>query len=170
MAITAAVPSPRASGTLRPGSLISSATYAAAFHPEYVNITGISASSHAPGGTADAPCWRPAEEPAPTESPSAMKISRAETFKAASTFPTTRPGPTPRRWIQDINAIAASATADCREKISGTNGSGIVKIGVVSAAAGTNLPTYNARTTALAAIAPEKPATKDVHPVRNAIS
>ena len=44
-----------------------------------------------------------------------MKISSADTFSAASTLPTTRPGPTPRRWIHDISAIAASATSACRE-------------------------------------------------------
>ena len=48
--MTAIVPTPSASGTLRPGSRISSAMYAAAFHPEYVNITGISARSQPPRG------------------------------------------------------------------------------------------------------------------------
>ena len=41
MMMTATVPISSARGTLRPGSRISSAMYAAAFHPEYVNITGI---------------------------------------------------------------------------------------------------------------------------------
>ncbi len=52
--MTATVPRMSASGRLRPGSRISSAIYAAAFQPEYVNITGISASTHAVGATAPA--------------------------------------------------------------------------------------------------------------------
>ena len=91
--MTAAVPSANARGTVRPGSRSSSAMYPAAFHPAYVNITGISASSHDAGETGPADTWRLAAEPAPMENPSAMNISSAETLSAASTLPTTRPGP-----------------------------------------------------------------------------
>src|SRR3979490_3151659 len=50
------------------------------------------------------------------------------------------------------------------------NGSGRATIGVVFEAAGTKPPTYAASPRALAAIAPENPATNDVHPVRKAAS
>src|SRR5258708_24859094 len=46
----------------------------------------------------------------------------------------------------------------------------MMAIGVVFEAAGAKRPTYAASTTALAAIAPEKPATNDVQPVRKAAS
>src|SRR5262245_28093352 len=50
------------------------------------------------------------------------------------------------------------------------NGIGRTSSGVASDAPGTNRPRYDAKTTAPAAIAPEKPATNDVQPVRNAAS
>src|SRR5437762_13591780 len=70
------VPAPSASGTLRPGSRISSATYEAAFHPAYANITGTSASSHDEAATGPAGSWRFAADPVPTVSPSAMKSTK----------------------------------------------------------------------------------------------
>jgi hypothetical protein len=66
------------------------------------------------------------------------------------------------------DAIAASATSALGETTSGTSGSGTVKSGVAFAAAGTKRPMYSASATELAATAPEKPATNEVHPVRNA--
>ena len=64
--------------------------------------------------------------------------------------------------------MAAIATSVFRDTTSGTSGSGSVTSGVASPAAGTKRPRYSANPTALAAIAPEKPATNDVQPVRNA--
>ena len=52
----------------------------------------------------------------------------------------------------------------------GTSGSGMVRSGVPSPAIGANRPMYSASATALAAIAPEKPATNDVQPLRNPAS
>ena len=46
--------------------------------------------------TAPADICRLAAEPLPIERPSAMKTTSADTFSAASTLPTMRPGPTPR--------------------------------------------------------------------------
>ena len=69
---------------------------------------------------------------------------------------------------KDSAAMAASATSALRDTTSEIRGSGTATSGVASPAAGTNRPRYSARATALAAIAPEKPATNDVHPVRNA--
>ena len=67
--------------------------------------------------------------------------------------------------------MAASATSDLpRHDERDEAAAGRVTSGVASPAAGTNRPRYSARTTALAAIAPEKPATNDVQPVRNAAS
>jgi hypothetical protein len=100
----------------------------------------MSASSQAAPDADPAVCVRFAVEPAPIENPSAMKISSAETLRPASRFVTRRPGPTPRRWISDMIAIAASAMIDCREIVRGTTGSGIVRIAVVSFAAGTKRP------------------------------
>ena len=64
--------------------------------------------------------------------------------------------------------MALRATSDFGETTSGMSGSGTVKKGVLFAAAGMNRPMYSASATALAATAPENPATNDVHPVRNA--
>ena len=69
--------------------------------------------------------------------------------------------------MADNPAIAVSATAACGENVNETNGRAIVKIGVVSAAAGMNRPRIPAIPTALAAMAPENPATNDVQPLRN---
>jgi hypothetical protein len=115
-------------------------------------------------------CWRFALEPAPIEKPTAMKISSAVTFKVARALLTNRPGPTPRMCIAANSQTAAIATIVWRENDSGTNGIGTTKKGVASATPGTNRLRYSTKTTALAAIAPAKPATKDVHPVRNAAS
>ena len=71
-------------------------------------------------------------------------------------------------WMSVSVAIAVSATRDFGDTTSGMRGSGIVSSGVEFAAAGMKRPTYSARATALAATAPENPATNDVHPVRNA--
>src|SRR5204863_1208933 len=93
---------------------------------------------------------------------------RAATFAPASTFCTIRPGPNPRRCASVRPATTVRATNDFDETTRGISGIGTVSHGVASAAAGANRPTYSASATALAAIAPEKPATNDVHPVRNA--
>ena len=71
-------------------------------------------------------------------------------------------------WTRLSRATTSSATRDVRDTVSAMNGSGMVKSGVVSAAAGMNRPRYVASPRALTAIAPEKPATNDVHPVRKA--
>ena len=83
----------------------------------------MSASSHAPAATGAAP-WTRGSTPSRrrASSPSAMKMSSADTFSPASTFITKRPGPTPRRWIQAIRPMAASATMAWREIVSGTSG------------------------------------------------
>ena len=82
----------------------------------------MSASSHAPAATGAAPWTRFDPDPAPSVSPSAMKMRSADTFRPASTFITNRPGPTPRIWTQAIRPMAASATMAWREIVSGTNG------------------------------------------------
>src|SRR3954447_22012732 len=65
--------------------------------------------------------------------------------------------------------MAVSATTALGETTSGTTGNGTVMIGVAFPAAGMNRPRDSANATALAATAPENPATKDVQPVRNAV-
>ena len=67
-------------------------------------------------------------------------MSSADTFSAARTFLTSRPGPTPRMWIHASRTIAESATSAWREKVSGTSGNGMTKNGVESFAAGMNRP------------------------------
>src|SRR5262245_43006735 len=109
--MTVSVPTASASGTFRPGSRISSATYAAAFQPEYVNITGTSASSHASALTGPATVCRFDADPLPIVRPSTMKITNADTFNVVSTLPTTRPGPTPRTCTQHSAPMMASATS-----------------------------------------------------------
>ena len=69
-----------------------------------------------------------------------MKTTSADTFNAASTLPTTRPGPTPRTWIEHIKPINASAAIDWREIVNGTHGIGTTSIGASLAAAGTKRP------------------------------
>ena len=49
--MTASVPMARERGRLRPGSRISSATYADAFHPENASMTGMNANSQLPADT-----------------------------------------------------------------------------------------------------------------------
>src|SRR2546428_13419703 len=107
--MTTIVPMPSASGTLRAGSRISSATYDAAFQPAYANITGTNASSHELGVTAPADDWRLADDPVPNDNPSTMNSTNAVTLSAARTSPTMRPGPTPRTWIPPSNAVTALA-------------------------------------------------------------
>src|SRR5829696_7001372 len=137
--MTAPVPRARARGTLRPGSRISSATYAAAFHPEYVNITGTSASSQLLGGTVSCGAkW--AVDPTPSDTPSTTNSTSADTFRLASTLLTIRPGPTPRTCTQDIAAITRIAVRACGEMVSGTSGTGIVSSAVRSAAMGAKRP------------------------------
>ena len=67
-----------------------------------------------------------------------------------------------------ISAMIANATRVCRETVNGSRGIGTTSSGTPLVAAGTKRPRYDANTTALVAIAPEKPATNDVQPVRNA--
>ena len=82
---------------------------------------------------------RLALEPAPIENPSAMNISSADTFSAASTLPMMRPGPDAANVHATPSAqIAAIATSVCRENVSGTYGSGMTKNGVLFAAPGMN--------------------------------
>ena len=77
-----------------------------------MNITGISASSQFVADTGPA-CVRLLKSPWPNEKPIAMKSTNAATFSVASTLLTSRPGPTPRRWIHAIPKIAAIATMLC---------------------------------------------------------
>ena len=100
-------------------------------------MTGTSASNHEAGLTAPADVWRLAIEPLPIERPSAMKTTSAETFRAASTLPTMRPGPTPRTWTQHIRAMTASATSAWRETVNGIHGIGTTSNGASLAATGT---------------------------------
>src|SRR5829696_4420395 len=102
--MTAPVPRARARGTLRPGSRISSATYAAAFHPEYVNITGTSASSQLPPGTLSCGT-KCAVDPTPSDTPSTTNRTSADTLRLASTLLMIRPGPTPRTCTHDMAAM-----------------------------------------------------------------
>jgi hypothetical protein len=69
-----------------------------------------------------------------------------------------------------MRAMAHSATIAFGETTIGTSGSGMVRRGVPSPAIGAKRPMYSARATELAAIAPEKPATNDVQPLRNPVS
>src|SRR5688572_12253384 len=163
--MTIAVPISSARGTLRPGSRISSAMYAAAFHPEYVNMTGTSASSQFVGLIGAATCCRLAVDPTPTANPAAMNTSSAITFSVASTFITARPGPTPTMCTKAKSHTAVIASTVCRENVSGTYGSGMTKSGAELATPGMNRSSTTMRKMALAASAPAKPATNDVHPV-----
>ena len=63
------------------------------------------------------------------------------------------------------NQIESIASSVWRENVSGTYGSGMTKNGVESATPGIKRSSTNIRKIALAAIAPVKPATKEVHPV-----
>ena len=85
-----------------------------------MNITGISASSHAPPVTGPADVTKCPPDPVPIVKPSAMKISSADTLSPAKRLVMRRPGPTPRTWMHVISAIAQSAMALRREKVSGT--------------------------------------------------
>src|SRR5688572_4800970 len=168
--MTLIVPISSARGTFRPGSRISSAMYDAAFHPEYVNITGTSASSQLAGLIDAAACCRFALDPTPTANPAAMNTRSASTFNVASTFITARPGPTPTMCTRANSQTAIIASTVCRENVSGTYGSGMTKIGVEFAAPGINRSSTTIKKMALAAIAPAKPAMNDVHPVMNPAS
>ena len=70
--------------------------------------------------------------------------------------------------MADSAATAVSATTARGDTVRETNTKGMETSGVVSAATGMNRPRMPAMATALAAMAPEKPATNEVHPVRNA--
>src|SRR5688500_8273972 len=135
--MTASVPIASAFGTLRPGSRISSATYAAAFQPEYASITGMKANSQLPTATGPAWLFRFDIWPVPNANPIAMKISSADTFNVARKFIITRPGPTPRRWTTASSHTDAIATSVCVDTVSGTYGSGTVNHGVELALPGT---------------------------------
>ena len=68
--------------------------------------------------------------------------------------------------------MVALAASVCTEKVTAADvpGIGIASSGVSLAMPGMNRLSVMIRKTALAAIAPLKPATKDVHPVRNPAS
>ena len=66
--------------------------------------------------------------------------------------------------------MTTSAVSVLGEKTRGTRGSGMTRRGVAWPAIGRNRPTYSASAMELAAMAPEKPATKEVHPLRNPMS
>ena len=79
-------------GRLRPGSRISSATYVAAFQPEYVYMIGTSARSQ-PVDDAVMACTlvKLAVDPWPTASATATNTATAVTVAPASRLWTTRP-------------------------------------------------------------------------------
>ena len=87
---------------------------------------------------------------------------------AASVFWTTRPGPRPTACTRLKTAMIATAVRFCGEIVRDSAPSDSENHGVWSPNTGTVLPRKPARPTAAAAMAPEKPATKDVQPVRNA--
>ena len=90
-----------------------------------MNITGTSASSQLPAGTASCGAkW--AVDPTPSDTPSTTNSTSAETLRLASTLLTIRPGPTPRTCTHDMAAITTIAVKACGEMVSGTNGSGTV--------------------------------------------
>ncbi len=129
MTITAAVPMASASGRLRDGLRTSSAIYAAAFQPEYMNITGTSPNSHPEIATGPAdPCRFP-ESPAPNANEKAMNSTNALTFSVVKTLLTIRPGPTPRTCTSANATMTAMATMACRENVIGRYGSGMTKNG-----------------------------------------
>jgi hypothetical protein len=70
---------------LRPGERISSATYDAAFHPEYENITGMKARKN-PLLSSGADMPRFVTWPLPMAKPTTIKTTRATTLPLASTF------------------------------------------------------------------------------------
>ncbi len=86
--------------------------------------TGTRAKSHEPGEGEPATVVRLVIDPVPKANPSTMKSSSALIFRLARTLPTSRPGPTPRRWIHDISQIATSAVIVCGERVSVTMPSG----------------------------------------------
>ena len=85
-----------------------------------------------------------------------MNTSSASTFSVASTFITTRPGPTPTMCTNANSHTAVIASSVCRENVSGTYGSGMTKNGVEFAAPGMNRSSTMIRKIALAAIASRK--------------
>src|SRR5262245_61968040 len=110
--------------------------YAAAFHPEYMNITGTSAKRKLVTGTAPADPWRFAGVPTPNESPSAMNTMKAVILSVVRMLLTSRPGPTPRTWTSEITITTAIAISVWRENVIGRYGTGITRNGVVSATPG----------------------------------
>ena len=81
-----------------------------------------------------------------------MNTSSASTFSVASTFITTRPGPTPTMCTIANSQTAVIASSVCRENVSGTYGSGMTKNGVEFAAPGINRSSTTIRKIALAAM------------------
>src|SRR4051794_55213 len=130
-------------------------------------MTGTSASSHPAAVTCCAPP-KCAGSPVPKPKPRPMSSSSAVTFVPARTFCSRRPGPTPRTCTAASIAITATATSACGVTATVTGPSAAETSGRRSAANGTNRPREAAKPTALAAIAPENPATNDVQPVKNA--
>jgi len=130
-------------------------------------MIGMSAKSHPAVVTGAALCCRFAAAPVPSVRPKAMKPTNAATFSAARMLVTVRPGPTPTMCTRAATTIAELATSVWTENVSGTYGTGMTKSGAALAVPGMKRSRYSASTIALAAIAPEKPATNEVQPVRN---
>src|SRR5687768_18359383 len=124
------VPMASERGRLRPGSRISSATYADAFHPEYASITGMNANSQLVAATSPPAVETLPNDPVPNAKPAAINNRNAVTLSAASTFIATRPGPTPMMCTAASSQTDATATRVCTENVSGTYGIGIVNSGV----------------------------------------
>ena len=103
-----------------------------------------------------------------TVKPAITKSASAPTFRKVSPFWITRPGPSPRAWINAKARMIAIAT---RARTDTVNASGPARHEAMAAAfpaSGTNRSRYTAMPTAPAAEAPENPATNAVQPVRNA--
>ena len=104
----------------------------------------------------------------PQTSPATANAARPSTLIAASVFWTTRPGPRPTAWTRLKRAMIDIAARFCGEIVSDSVHSDSENHGVASPSTGTAVPRKPARPTAAAAMAPEKPATNDVQPVRKA--
>ena len=131
-------------------------------------MTGSRASSQPPPDTASPDSAKWAVEPSPRAKPAATNAASSAAFMTASTFCTRRPGPSPTRWTAVSTAMTAKATRDWGETLRVTTPRGAAAHGSVSAAAGRMRPRYAAKPTAPTAMAPLKPATNDVQPVRKA--
>jgi hypothetical protein len=165
--VTTAAPTARARGTVRRGASNSFATYVAAFHPLYVNITGTSAAAipmMPPAATEDVagtdeaagsrttPATTNATMPMISSTASVLFVRRDDSRPATATAVNARMSPTATSVVGEIVRLSGPAPT-CMSGGPPTLG----QIGV----------RYRANPTALAAIAPEKPAMKDVHPERN---